>query len=189
MSKGKEAGAGFVLCGNCNAIPAAKAAGLPLVGGFGLNITNKAAVDAYAANGLAATLLSPELSFAQMAFARDASLPCGVLLYGRLPLMLTRNCPRKAAGADCRSCRKRGVLRDRKKADLPVQCENGCAELLNAVPTYWADKPNAVPPFLFALLHFTTETEREVAAVVTAYASGAAPAFPFTRGMYRNGVE
>lgn len=189
LSKAKDAGAGFVLCGNCNAIPAAKAAGLPLVGGFGLNITNKAAVDAYAASGLAATLLSPELSFAQMTFARDASLPCGVLLYGRLPLMLTRNCPRKAAGADCRNCRKSGVLRDRKKADFPVQCENGCAELLNAVPTYWADKPNAVPPFLFALLHFTTETEREVAAVVTAYATAAAPTFPFTRGMYRNGVE
>lgn len=189
LAKAKEAGADFVLCGNCNAIPAAKAAGLPLVGGFGLNITNRAAADAYAANGLSATLLSPELSFAQMAFARDASLPCGVLLYGRLPLMLTRNCPRKAAGADCRSCRKRGVLRDRKKADFPVQCENGCAELLNAVPTYWADKPNAVPPFLFALLHFTTETEREVAAVVAAHATAAAPAFPFTRGMYRNGVE
>ena len=60
---------------------------------------------------------------------------------------------------------------------------------LNAVPTYWADKPAAVPPFLFSLLHFTTETAHETAEIVTAYETAAAPAFPFTRGMYKNGVE
>ena len=189
LTAAKAAGAAFVLCGNCNAIPAARAAKLPIVGGFGLNITNRSAVDFFAENGLAATLLSPELSFAQMAFARDASLPCGVLLYGRLPLMLTRNCPRRAAGADCRRCKKSGMLCDRKMARFPVQCENGCAELLNAVPTYWADKPAAVPPFLFSLLHFTTETAHETAEIVTAYETAASPSFPFTRGMYKNGVE
>lgn len=187
LARVRDAGATLALCGNCNAIYPAKEAGFILLGGFGLNITNPEAVDFYAANGVAALLLSPELSFAKMRFAENASRPCGIFLYGRLPLMLTRNCPRAAAGADCRHC-EGGVLRDRKRAQFPVMCENGCAELLNAVPHDWADKQAEVPRGLFGYFHFTTETADTVAETLRRYRTAAPATEPITRGMYRKGV-
>ena len=66
----KAAGARYALCGNVGAIPLARQAGLIPVGGFGLNITNRDALDAYAAEGLSAATLSMELAFSQMAFLK-----------------------------------------------------------------------------------------------------------------------
>lgn len=183
----KAAGARYALCGNINAIPMAKRAGLAVIGGFGMNVTNHVALDFYRENGVTAMLLSPELSLPQMRF--EGGLPKGVFAYGRLPLMLTRNCPRKAAGADCRICDKRGVLRDRRGTDFPVICENGVAELLNSVPTYLADKQQEIPRDMFVYLHFTVETADEVADILYRFDVGATSDAPFTRGMYKNGVE
>ncbi len=184
----KSCGAVFVLCGNVNGIEAAYNSGLPVIGGFGMNITNRQAVAFYAENGFSALVVSPELSFAQMRFAERFSTPCGVLAYGRLPLMLTRNCPRKAAGADCATCQG-GALVDRKKARFPVVCENGCSELLNSVPLYWGDKRGELPRGLFEIYHFTDENAERVAEVLEMYENGASADMPITRGMYRKGVE
>lgn len=189
LMRAKTLGASFVLCGNVNGIEAAVSCGLPIIGGFGMNITNGKAVDFCADNGFAAVTLSAELSFGHMHFAETASLPCGVLVYGRLPLMLTRNCPRKAAGADCGACKNGGVLVDRKRARFPVMCENGCAELLNSVPIYWGDKPQALPQFAFRLYHFTDESAARVAQVIDMYDQTASFDAAATRGMYRDGVE
>ena len=177
-----------MLCGNVNGAEIARASGLPVIGGFGMNVTNGKAVEFYAENGFAALTVSPELSFAQMRFAERAALPCGVLAYGRLPLMLTRNCPRQAAGASCASCRGGGVLVDRKRARFPVICENGCSELLNSVPTYWGDKPGALPRVAVVLYHFTDETAQRVADVIRMHDERLPFDAPATRGMYRDGV-
>ncbi len=189
LQTAKSCGAAFVLCGNVNGIEAAHNSGLPVIGGFGMNITNAHAVDFYAQNGFAALTVSPELSFAQMRFATHAALPCGVLVYGRLPLMLTRNCPRAAAGASCASCKGDGALIDRKKVRFPVVCENGCSELLNSVPIYWGDKPQAVPSLAFSLYHFTDESAARVVQVLGMHDESEPFDGQLTRGMYRNGVE
>ncbi len=181
-------GIGFVLCNNINGVEIARSLNLPIVGGFGCNITNRDAVDFYAENSFCGLTLSPELSFPQMRFAEGAALPCGILVYGRLPLMLTRNCPRAVAGGSCASC-KGGCLVDRKHAVFPLVCENGCTEVLNSVPTYWGDRLQDVPPYLFHLYHFTTESANEIIAVLSLYDSAAKPPFDITRGMYRKGVE
>ncbi len=181
-------GVGFVLCNNVNGVEMAKSCGLPIIGGFGCNITNSDAVAFYADNGLAGLTLSPELSFPQMQFAQNAAIPCGILIYGRLPLMLTRNCPRSAAGGNCKGC-KGAKLVDRKQVAFPLVCENGCTEVLNSVPTYWGDRKKDIPSYLFRLYHFTTETANEVCEILSLYDSGSKPPFEITRGMYRKGVE
>ncbi len=183
-----QAGAVAALCGNVGAIPLAKEAGLTPIGGFGLNITNEQALAFYAEHGLAAATLSMELTFPQIAALPPAPLPTGILLYGRQPLMLTRQCPRKAALGSCASCGHRGIT-DRTGTVFPVMCAGGCAEILNSVPLYWADRLREVPPRDFTLLHFTTETPEEVAAVVAAYQQGATAPAAITRGLYRRGVE
>ncbi len=183
-----KAGASAALCGNIGAIPLAKAAGLTPIGGFGLNAMNSQALSFCKGVGLAAPTLSMELTFPQMQAFGDTPLPVGILLYGRQPLMLTRNCPRKSALGSCAGCQHQG-LTDRTGARFPVMCAGGCSEVLNTVPLYWGDKMSEVPCTAFYLFHFTTETSDEVAEVLAAHRQGTPPPPAITRGLYRRGVE
>ncbi len=182
-----DAGAAYALCGNIGAISLAKECGLKPIGGFGLNITNTQALAFYCAHGLSAATLSMELTFPQMRPLLTAALPCGVLLYGHQPLMLTRHCPRQCA-VGCDGCHHQGLM-DRTGACFPVMCSGGCSELLNTVPLYWGDRIQEVPAAAFYLFHFTTETAEKVAQILHAYRTGATPPPAITRGLYRRGVE
>lgn len=192
-------GAAFALCNNIGAIPLAISAGLKPVGGFGLNITNRQALATYAELGLTAATLSFELAFSQMKFALASAkdgIATGLFAYGRLPLMLTRNCPRACAlPKGCDSCAKEpftdsqaGGLIDRKGMVFPTACNGGTTELLNAVPLYWADKLDRLPPLDFYLLHFTTEGPRQAAELAAAYRVGGPPKNDITRGLYDKGI-
>lgn len=183
-----EAGARAALCGNVGAIPLAKAAGLSPIGGFGLNVMNAQALAFCKGVSLVAVTASMELTFSQIQALGEPPLPLGILLYGRQPLMLTRNCPRKSALGSCKDCHGQG-LTDRTGAQFPVMCVGGCSEVLNTVPLYWGDKMNDVPAAAFYLFHFTTETRDEVASVLNAYREGMPPPPAITRGLYRRGVE
>ncbi len=189
LRKAAQNGVRYALCNNVGAVPLAIEAGLVPVGGFGLNLTNSDAVAAYAAEGLQAATLSMELTFAQTAFAKNAPIPTGLLLYGRQPLMLTRNCPRQCSGASCATCRPSDGVTDRRGVTFPTACAGGCTELLNAVPLYWADRLSEVPALDFSLLHFTTESPAECEAVTIAYRNGGRATGNITRGLYRRGVE
>jgi putative protease len=184
----KNAGGSFAVCGNWNAVPLALQAGLQVIGGYGMNICNSDAVTVCFEQGVSALVLSPELKFSQMAFAQQAELPCGLFAYGRLPLMLTRNCPVKAAGGNCATCKGNGSLTDRKGISFPVTCENGCAQVLNSVPTYLADKADEIPSHLFSYFHFTNESAKQVAEILDLYDAKEASPFPITRGLYNKGV-
>lgn len=189
LHEAKASGAQYALCGNVGALPLAVEAGLCPVGGFGLNIANSEALAVYAAEGLRAAILSMELTFGQTGFAKNSPVPTGLLLYGRQPLMLTRNCPRQCDGASCAACTPLDGVTDRRGVTFPTACTGGCTELLNAVPLYWADRLNEVPPMDFYLLHFTVESPEEVERIVEGYRRGAAPTGEITRGLYRRGVE
>ena len=188
LTAAKEAGATFALCGNVGALTPATDAGLMAVGGFGLNLTNREALSFYAQRGLTAATLSMELTFGQMGRLLPAPLPVGVLVYGHQPLMLTRNCPRRCAGGDCRACTGQGIT-DRTGTAFPVVCADGCAEVLNSVPLWWGDKTGDLPTVDFHLYHFTVEDAATCAAVMHAYTHGGKPPAAITRGLYKRGVE
>ncbi len=188
LDRARRAGAVAALCSNIGALPLARQAALTAIGGFGLNITNCNALSFYSESGLSAATLSVELSFGQMESLLRHPLPGGILLYGRIPLMLTRNCPRSAASGGCAGCHGQGIT-DRTGTAFPVMCENGCSEILNSVPLYWGDRPEEVPAADFYLFHFTDETAAQAVAVLQAYDRGSAPPPAITRGLYRRGVE
>lgn len=188
LADASSAGVKAALCGNIGAIPLARQAGLPVIAGFGMNITNNEALHALTECGVSAAVLSQELTFAQMRFAKAAPVPTGILAYGRQPLMLMRNCPYKAA-AGCGKCGGHGSLTDRKDFRFPLACAGGCTELLNSEPLYLADKREDLPPLDFLLLHFTTETAEEAADILREYREGGKPPAHFTRGLYKRGVE
>lgn len=183
-------GTTLALCHTADALELAVRAGLRPVCGFGMNTANREALRTLAEAGAVAATWSMELAFAQM--PPDPPLPVGALVYGRQPLMLTRNCPRQAA-AGCRGCGGQGGLLDRRGTVFPLECHlrqgRGYVELLNSAPLYWADRLPDLPALDFWLLHFTTETAEEAAAVAAAYRRGGPPREGITRGMYRRGVE
>ena len=182
-----EHGAVAAVAHNVGALPLCEQAGLPVIGGFGLYTANRETLTRHATDGLCAATLSPELKLPQ-AWSAPSPLPLGAIAYGRLPLMLLRNCPAKAV-LGCRDCHQHRRLTDRKGAAFPLMCENGCADLLNSVPLYTADIPHIWRGLSFVTLYMTDESAERVAAVTSWYASGCAPdaqvAFPdgFTRGM------
>lgn len=190
LRRHKEAGAQMALCGNVGAIPLAAEAGLAPLGGFGLNITNREALAAYAAAGLKAATASFELTFRQIRPLCGGVLPVGLFVYGRQPLMLMRNCPHRAA-AGCAGCDGRGHtgLIDRKGQVFPTACAGGCTELLNSVALDGTDVKEEWPPAAFTLYHFTDESPRQVAAVLARCAAGLPADGPVTRGLYRRGVQ
>jgi putative protease len=68
-----------------------------------------------------------------------------------------------------------------------VTCGGGCAELLNSVPLYLADRPDVLNGWAFRYLHFTDEPPRRVAQVLEEYRKGGTPPRLFTRGLYDKG--
>ena len=188
LADAKQAGAKLALCGNVGALPLAKEAGLVSMGGFGLNLTNREALSFYAERGLKMATLSMELTLGQMGRLLPAPLPVGLMVYGHQPLMLTRNCPRKAALGSCKGCEQQGIT-DRTGTAFPVVCAGGCAEVLNSVPLWLGDAMNQLPAVDFHLFHFTVEDAARCRAVIAAYKQGGKPPAAITRGLYKRGVE
>lgn len=182
------ADAGFrdVWVGTLNSAGLARELGLTLHGGFSLNVTNSAALHWYTEFGLTDTELSFELTL-QQANALGEPLPRGLLVYGRLPLMLTRNCP-IANGGGCQTCKSTHSLTDRKEIQFPVQCFGGCSEVLNSVPLSMLGRLEELRGQDFGVLRFTTETYEQRAGVLRLAFADNPISGALTRGLYYRGV-
>ena len=183
----KAAGITDVWAGNLGAAELGKTLGFHVHGGFSLNITNSAAIEWYRAFGLTDTELSFELTLPQAA-AIGGDLRRGLLLYGRLPLMLTRNCP-NANGGGCQSCNKAPILTDRRRIHFPLQCYGACTEVLNSVPLYMADRLSEIKNQDFGVLRFSIETPQEAEEIINRYLTCASDEGEYTRGLYYRGIE
>ncbi len=106
----------------------------------------------------------------------------GFFAYGRLPLMLTRNCPNKLT-VDCENCGGNGVGTDRLGNVFPISCRNGFSEIFNVKPHYLLDRIGEFSSD-YAILYFTFETESEVKEILNSAKSGKKPTGEFTRGLY-----
>lgn len=183
LRKLKEQGLTTALCGNLGSLLMAREAGLRIIGDYGLNIINSPAAQQAAALGCDEITLSFECE-RNAARNIDSPIPIGVIAYGRLPLMLLRNCPGKTA-AGCGDCRGINHITDRRGEDFPLQCQNRqYTHLLNPRPLFLSDRLPEWDFCDFLTLRFTTETPAECDAILEMYQTGAAPAGPFTRGLY-----
>ncbi len=182
----KAKGLKKVSCATLDAVELAKKAGLSFMMDLGSNVFNSQSVAACKEMGAEEIVLSPELTLAQAAAIGGESL--GLVTYGRLPLMVTRNCPIKN-GSDCKSCGGKKSLTDRLGIEFPVVCGSGYSQVLNSRPIYMADRKKETAFAAFNLLYFTNESAEECAKIIDAYAEGSAPHGEFTRGLYYRGVE
>ncbi|MDY2784596.1 MAG: U32 family peptidase [Faecalibacterium sp.] len=165
--------------------------GLPMTGGFGLNITNNVAAQFYAEQGLSGLLILPEVKDGDIASIAPACngkpVPTGVMIYGHMPLMLTRACPLQNIH-DCAHCDKTGVLTDRKAKKFPVRCGLGVRTIYNPVPIYMGDKPGALAVD-YGVAYFTLESREEAAQILEMIRTHAPFEGEFTRGLYFKGTN
>ena len=165
--------------------------GLPMNGSFGLNITNQLAAQFYADNGLGSMLILPEVKdsdISTIAPTHDGKpVPTGVLVYGHMPLMITRACPLQNIH-DCAHCDKTGVLTDRKAKKFPVRCGLGVRTIYNPVPIYMGDKPGALTVD-YGVAYFTLESRDEAAKTLDMIRAHAPFEEDFTRGLYFKGTN
>ena len=189
----QQVGITDVLVGNLGLLVTAKELGFNIRGDFGLNMYNSGAVNIAKKLGFASTTLSFEMTMPQI---RDVSklVPCELLVYGRMPLMVMENCLIHNKGGEC-SCHLGNIkLTDKTGAEFPVIKDgNSCRSvLLNGKKLSWLDRQEDLSRLgLWATrLYFTTENPREVDRVLADYVHPN----PFdpgacTRGLYLRGVE
>ena len=165
--------------------------GLPMSGSFGLNITNQLAAQFYADNGLGSMLILPEVKDSDISTIAPTHngrpVPTGVLVYGHMPLMVTRACPLQNIH-DCAHCDKTGVLTDRKAKKFPVRCGLGVRTIYNPVPIYMGDKPGALTVD-YGVAYFTLESREKAAKILEMIRAHAPFEGDFTRGLYFKGTN
>ena len=178
-----------VAVSNLGHLPIVAGLGLEVRGDLGMNVFNSRSLLFLRELGLQSATVSAELRHQQIRDLRKY-LPCEAVVYGRLPLMITENCPLRCAGQCGRGAG--GVLTDRTGAAFPVLCGHGCrSEIQNSKTLFLADKPEWQRYALrWARLRFTTETAEECLAVLRRYRGQGdyAPA-DFTRGLFYRGVD
>lgn len=176
-----------VYCNNIGTVALAKKLGFNIHGGFALNVFNTYAKDFYRNLGVNDIELSFELTVNQVNnIGGDGKI--GVVGYGYLPLMLTRNCPNKN-GKGCKSCGGKSSITDRKGNTFTLMCNSGYTELLNCNPLIMSDKQEQFKNIDFMSLRFTFESKEESARIFKDYINKNKPHGEFTRGLYYRGVE
>ncbi len=188
LSAIKEVGISRVLISNLGDVPRCKRLGFAMEGGFSLNLTNSHALKAAAEMGLQETVLSYETPI-ECIRSLGSYLPVGIMAYGYLPLMLTRNCPLKNV-TSCGECRKKGYhLTDRFGNRFAVSCSYGASEIYNPKPLWLADHLKEFSGVSYAVLLFTGETREQCGQVLHAYQSGKRANGEYTRGLYYRRVK
>ena len=142
---------------------------------------------------LKSATLSFEMTLPQI---RDVSkdVPCEILAYGRLPLMVTENCLTRGRTGSCTCNLNLGKLVDKTGAEFPIikDGEKCRSILLNGKKLNWLDRQKDLGRLgLWGIrMYFTTESPREVDNVLSSYINPT----PFdpgacTRGLYLRGLE
>lgn len=175
----KKIGVRKALCSNLGAYSLAQKMGFEVYGDFGLNIFNSESAQLFNS-----PILSFEATLEQT--NRIGAKDTGIIGYGYLPLMLTRNCPIKNH-LGCSRCT--GKLTDRKGFEFKVKCSPyPCVEVLNPVPVYMGDRQKEIKTD-FIHFYFTDESKNQVEQIINLFKTGGQFDGKYTRGLTYRGVE
>ena len=184
-------GVNEALVGNLGQVVMARRAGMKLRGDFGLNAFNSYTLEMLNEMGFLSATASFELRIAQI---KDMAKPLDteLIVYGRLPLMVSDQCIIKESAGRC-ACQTPAQMADRMGSVFPVVKEYGCRNVVyNAHKLYLADKKEDLySAGLWGLrMMFTTESARECVEVAKGH-MGLSDYKPnvLTRGLYYRGVD
>ena len=182
-----ETSADMVLCHTLDSFALTRKSNKKIVLSPSMNILNS--ISAQIAKDLGADeLMVSNECILDNANSLQSPVAKGIFAYGRIPLMVTRNCPVKN-GKSCEECRRSSYITDRMGIHFPVKCSMGYSEVLNSRPVYMADRMNEIRDFDFIYMKFTTETKDEIIKILDDYKKKSPPDIEFTRGLLYRGVE
>ena len=184
----KKLGINDAVAHNIGAIKLARTAGFTVHGGFGLNITNSMSVLFAEKAGLADAELSFELNLEQIKNI-SGNTPLGIISYGRVPLMITRNCPKHSFGVSCAQCSGKGELIDRKNFAFPFACENGTTQIYNSLPIVLSENIKDMKIADFEVYNLTFEENAGNLTNSGQIAAKAALNEKITNGLYHRGFK
>ncbi len=159
-------------------------------GGFRINVFNSHSVEFCTNSGLEDVELSPELTLKQIGGIKKA-IPVQVMVYGRLPLMVTENCIIRN-GSDC-PCKGENFLRDRMGMVFPVIKDGDFCRsvILNCKKTFLAEeiKKLELADVSYMRMYFTDESFEETKKVCDTFLLGGSyKPEDFTKGHIFKGV-
>ena len=186
LTRAVKHGVKDVLIGNLGQIHLARTCGMTVRGDYSLNAFNSESIRVLRDLGLDSATLPFELSLTQL---RQLSKPIDteLIVYGRLPLMLTENCIVKNSTGAC-TCDSHPSLINDDGAQFPIISDHGCRNiLLSSRKLFMADKRKAISSVgaWAQRLNFTTENALECVSTLKRY-QGLSDYKPsnFTRGLY-----
>lgn len=185
----KEMGIERVVVQNISQLPLVQNEGLKITFGPFMNASNSRALKTLLENGVDRAIASFELSQKSLGELLHFG-EIGALVYGYLPLMITRACPKKTVH-DCKNCSaKQSYLVDRKGAKMPIVCRGSVSEILNSVPLCAQIENDEFKALDFLLLYFTLEGPEDCKNLLKSAKMGKLPEIKggFTRGLYKNGA-
>lgn len=185
----KQMGIERVMVQNIGQLTLVKNKGFKITFGPFMNTTNSRALELLSENCVDRAVASFELS--QKSFGELMPFTeIEALVYGYLPLMLTRACPKKSM-TDCSSCTaKSSFLVDRKGSKMRIFCRGAVSEIYNCVPLCAPVENSEFKKADFLLCYFTVESPERCRQVLSSIKNGICPECRegFTRGLYKNGA-
>lgn len=183
LSELKKRGITKVYAQNLYALSLAKEMGLKVLGGFHLNILNSLSLSEYKKFGVDEADISFECNL-QWFNNLKKSIPCGIVAYGKMPLMTFRACPLKS-NKGCGSCSGKRHLTDRHGNEMKILCRNKqFTQMINPYPINMCDKIDQLKNADHITLYFTDESPSECLAIINKTKTKESAVKEFTRGLY-----
>lgn len=176
----RNKGYSHLICHTPDCIAIGRKLEFTLHGDFGLNVFNSYSTEFLQKIGLSDFTVSFEAKITQIN-AMSPAIPMGAVIFGKLPLMLTGNCPIKNE-IGCRSCRK--LITDRTGRVFPVNCCGDYTEILNSDTLYMFDKLGQFSNLSFGIVMLSDEDSDQTIAAL----NGIKPSGNITRGLYYRGI-
>lgn len=177
----KSLGVTRLRCHTPDCIAIGRQLGFTLHGSFSLNAFNSWSIRALHEAGLEDCVVSFEAKASQISTMKS-DIPIGAVIYGRPPLMLTRNCPIKNE-VGCKNCTHRLV--DRTGREFPVLCGRDYIEILNSDCIAMTEKLSDFPNVSFLEVMLLDESAEQTRLLLSGQAfSGSG----YTRGLYYRGI-
>lgn len=188
LIKAKELGITDVMCHNIGACYLCKKHGLNMHLSCYMNIANSLSLMWAKDYGAKDVELSFELDYRRIDALRKY-IKTGVASYGYMPLMMTRNCPVKSSGVNCKTCKKVTKLQDRKGEEFALICDAEVVEILNCVPLLLPKEIYNSKSTDINVFHFSVENSVENKEKIIEKMSEKRNFERFTHGLYLRGVK
>ena len=155
LQKLRNHGVSALLAHNIAGVYMGKELGYTVHAGFGMNIANSYTLQWAKEYGIASAVVSIELDLKHIE-KLNKCIPVGIIRYGYLPLMISRNLP-----AGVKSCKNDSFLQDRKNEKFPIIEREGYGEILNCVPVLMPEKDYNLKGEVFSVFLFSVENSVE----------------------------